>query len=296
MKHFLNQVCLLNLLILGSCQLSYSDETNSEWSSICTSGKSQSPIDFPDKFSLYNTNKKIKIDHLNYGMSNYNAAGSQNITLMLNILDLYNYQAVITNNLGGYMNVTKDKITYQYDLVEMNFHYPSEHKIAGLSGNLEVQLKHVKNNNALLKNGITFDPDPNNILMVSVLFKTSTIPNSDLENFVQALKNKKSFSTNIHNFIPTNRPFFFYEGSLTTPTCVETVNWIVSQEIEYMSESQYSALQNWIDTTFLGKTNNRQIKEIGTRQVYYQYFPDASSNTCYLKILYYIFIVITFYI
>ena len=62
--------------------------------------------------------------------------------------------------------------------------------------------------------------------------------------------------------------FYYYKGSLTTPPCTETVNWIVMREIQYMSKSQLVNFHNlWASLTPANVTN-RNVQPLNGRPVY----------------------------
>ncbi|XP_018020197.1 carbonic anhydrase-like, partial [Hyalella azteca] len=49
---------------------------------------------------------------------------------------------------------------------------------------------------------------------------------------------------NCVNFLPHNRSYFTYDGSLTTPPCYESVNWIVFEEPVEISPAQLAAFRS----------------------------------------------------
>lgn len=54
--------------------------------------------------------------------------------------------------------------------------------------------------------------------------------------------------------------YYHYQGSLTTPGCDETVNWILFKSILPMSKAQKTILESYYDHNFefaAGKGNNR---------------------------------------
>ncbi len=57
--------------------------------------------------------------------------------------------------------------------------------------------------------------------------------------------------------------FYYYEGSLTTPTCDEVVNWVVMKRVLSMSNYQLGNL------TKCENNNFRVLKSIYTRPIYY---------------------------
>jgi len=279
-------IFLINIIKKTYSQLSYDDETQAYWPKICTTGTRQSPLNFVNNFSLYDSNEKIKITNATYGNSGL-------VNLTLKIFNMYKFLGKFSNNMG-YINLRKDNIDYQYDLVELNFHVKSEHKINNIIGDLEIQLVHKKNKEKLFASGITVDPDSqNNYLIISTIFKTATYINTNLNTLVLG---SESIDLNLNPFVPVGKPFFFYEGSFTTPECEETVNWIVMQEINFISKDQENFFNGWIAETFLAKKyNNRAVKDIGSRKVYFQYYADQvllnSSWNLIINLYFLVFII-----
>jgi carbonic anhydrase len=74
---------------------------------------------------------------------------------------------------------------------------------------------------------------------------------------------------------------FNYEGSLTTPTCSEIVEWNVIVDPQPITSSQLNFFtRRWAgNNTFArGRGNNRVTQPIGDRLIYYYGGPAASTG------------------
>ena len=64
------------------------------------------------------------------------------------------------------------------------------------------------------------------------------------------------------DYIPDEKGYFGYAGSLTTPPCTEGVRWIVMQSVGSVSQEQVDGLQR-----LTGGPNNRPVQKIGARNI-----------------------------
>ncbi|MCT4666055.1 MAG: carbonic anhydrase family protein [Flavobacteriales bacterium] len=130
-----------------------------------------------------------------------------------------------------------DKLSFEgseYLLKQIHFHEPSEHTIDGIRYPMEIHLVHQNKQKEfvvlgiLVKEGLASEP---------FNFLESYLP-------VKAGETKivnQSFDLNKN--LPENKTFFHYEGSLTTPPCTETVDWVVFQNPISISVEQVKILQ-----------------------------------------------------
>ncbi|WP_343329474.1 carbonic anhydrase family protein [Polaribacter staleyi] len=119
---------------------------------------------------------------------------------------------------------TGDSIQYKgntYFLLQLHFHEPSEHTINGVRFPLEIHLVHKSKSNKYT--------------VMSILAKEGT--KSQLFEFFESfLPIKENETKEIHKpldlstLFPKNTNFYSYGGSLTTPPCTESVNWMVFKE------------------------------------------------------------------
>jgi len=168
--------------------------------STCKTGKNQSPIDLRDKAALGTQ-----------GLAGLDISYKE---VPLKIIN--NGHALQVNfPLGSYIKVGG----HRYELMQYQFHTPSEHHKEGFAYPMEMQLVH--------KDG------DGNYAMMAVLFQEGE-ENEYLNGLLKRLP-KEVGKQQIHNdlklnpvhFLPANTEFYKYSGSLTTPPCSEGVYWMV---------------------------------------------------------------------
>ena len=174
----------------------------------CKTGKNQSPIDItsakPEKLA------SIQFD--------YKAAPI----------------GIINNGHTIQVNVPKgSSITVngkQYELLQFHFHSPSEHKMSGKSGDMELHLVHKNKEGELAVIGVFMNAGKENALVKAVW--------DNLPAEVGKEKSVGQLTINPADFLPAKKTYANYPGSLTTPPCSEGVNWMVMKESIEVSKAQ----------------------------------------------------------
>ncbi len=134
---------------------------------------------------------------------------------------------------GSYLTIDGKK----FELLQLHFHSPSEHRIAGSSFAMEAHLVHSGENGELL--------------VVAALFKEGRP-----SDFIDALWNNlpanvnalsaPGISLNATDLLPANRRYYRYDGSLTTPPCSEGVHWLVLASPVEVSRGQVDRFRSLI--------------------------------------------------
>ncbi|WP_142783234.1 carbonic anhydrase [Changchengzhania lutea] len=131
-----------------------------------------------------------------------------------------------------------DSINYKnntYNLKQIHFHEPSEHKINGVIYPIEMHLVHVSKSGKLTVLGFLGEEGDE-----SQLF----------EFFESFLPIENETTKDIHQEIDLSSMFlnaknyYSYSGSLTTPPCTEGVNWIVFKQPIILSVEEVLKLKN----------------------------------------------------
>ena len=188
----------------------YEGETSPEhWAEIeknsdC-SGKKQSPINIIDILTKPTNQKENSLDIMYSPTTQINKAVNNGHSIQFNFEEGDSIQ---------YHNNT-------YHLSQIHFHEPSEHTINGVRYPLEIHLVHKSKTD--------------NFTVMSVLAEEGE--ESQLFEFLESfLPIKEGNTKEIHQSLdlstlfPTNKNFYSYEGSLTTPPCTENVNWVIFKE------------------------------------------------------------------
>jgi len=197
----------------------------------CANGREQSPVNLPDLASLARPSASIRLHYVPAH------------------LKLISSETSFFADIPAGSNLNLDNAPYE--LVQITFHGPSEHRIQGKGYDVEVQLVH-RNASAqqviisiLLRRGAQ-----NNGL--APLFDNIPPPPynwRDVEGFNPAL------------LLTNSRAVYLYAGSLTTPPCSEGVQWIVFAEPGEISDEQINTFRHYYGSNArpLQPLNNRPV-------------------------------------
>jgi carbonic anhydrase len=137
----------------------------------------------------------------------------------------------------------------RYALAQFHFHHPSEHVLAGKPFDMELHLVHKSAAGVLAVVGVFIKAGARNAALAPVF---DAMP-------AQANVMAQIDAINPHDFLPRDRDYFRYMGSLTTPPCSEGVVWSVFREPIEASPDQLRRFAN------LYPVNARPIQRQNTR-------------------------------
>jgi hypothetical protein len=103
---------------------------------------------------------------------------------------------------------------------------------------------------------------------------SATSSSSELKHLFHSLEDVKfkGSKTKVHkmslsSLLPSLRHYMTYEGSLTQPSCVETVQWIISNKPLYMTPADLTHLRNTVVLEGQGQGNFRPTQPINSRSL-----------------------------
>ncbi|MDX1349244.1 MAG: carbonic anhydrase family protein [Putridiphycobacter sp.] len=175
---------------------------------------------------------------------------SQNVKIHELTNDGHSIQYVFEK--GDYI-VLADK---KYDLKQIHFHEPAEHTINGIRYPLEMHMVHLDANNNIA------------VLAVLAMEGKSSEPFTFLEQYLPVYKGETKIidaNFDLNQNLPTNKAYYTYSGSLTTPPCTENVTWIVYKNPITVSVDQVRQLQDLMPlNNYRGEqpVNGRIVKQV----------------------------------
>ena len=201
-----------------------------QFSSTCSIGKNQSPIDIINTDSQDLTNpffhyQPSKLHILNNGR-----------TIRINY------------DRGSYLDLDGET----YDVKQFHYHTPSEHSINGKLFPAELHIVHEKNGDYAVVGILLAEGETDNSAYQPVIdnLPAGVSPQIDV-----------GITINAAELLPSNRTTYRYSGSLTTPPCTEGVNWFLMTTPVQLSSAQIASLTTAING------NNRPVQPVGTRKV-----------------------------
>jgi carbonic anhydrase len=196
-------------------------------------GKVESPINI-------DTSKTIKA-HLPSITFNYNP---------------FNFTIVDNGHTIQVINTGTNQLTLdgtKFDFKQFHFHHTGEHAINGIKGDLELHLVHS-------------DPITGNLMVLAVVIKEGAA-NTTIDkiwNNIPAVKEKEvatNVSINLNDLLPTDKKYYTYTGSLTTPPCTDGIEWVILKQPVTMSKEQIETF------THLYENNARPLQPLNNRYV-----------------------------
>ena len=132
-------------------------------------------------------------------------------------------EAIVNNGHTIQLNMGETSVlgygSANYRLVQFHFHHPSEHLIGGKSFPMEVQFVHANAAGSLAVVGVLMAAGRANAVFNKIV---STMPEKE----GPAVAADRAINPNA--LLPGgSRSYYRYEGSLTTPPCSETVEWLL---------------------------------------------------------------------
>jgi carbonic anhydrase len=208
---------------------------------LCGEGKGQSPINIEKK--------SVKGDakwNFNYKTTSLRIAHNEH---MDDILD-NGHTIQVTVDEGSVFDFGGKS----YDLKQFHFHTPSEHTVDGKHLPMEMHMVHQSADKSLA--------------VVSILFEEVKLPNENLAKIVSNLPSAKGESKHITDVnlelkmhLPKDNDAYHYIGSLTTPPCSESVQWLVLRNLAPASADQVTAFSSLIGS------NNRPVQALNDRTI-----------------------------
>jgi len=165
--------------------------------------------------------------------------------------DILNNGHTVQVNTSAGSSIAIDGTSFQ--LKQFHFHAPSENLIKGKSFPLEGHLVHAD------KEG--------NLAVVAVMFtegKANKILEQAWAQMPQKEGDKALLTSKLDSLdlLPSNRDYYRFNGSLTTPPCSEGVRWLVMKQSVTASKEQIETF-----THVIHHPNNRPVQPLKARVV-----------------------------
>jgi carbonic anhydrase len=143
----------------------------------------------------------------------------------------------------------------RYDLQQFHFHHPSEEAVKGRLTDMVVHLVHKSGDGKMAVIAVRFTMDRGDAnAVIAALWPhlpTSTGSTADVTDMI-----------NPGGFLPADRGYWTYVGSLTAPPCTESVRWFVFEDVLSISRGQLRAFTSIIpmNSRPLQDTHGRRIE------------------------------------
>lgn len=141
----------------------------------------------------------------------------------------------------------------RFDLKQFHFHAPSENHVNGKSYAMEAHLVHADKAGNLAVVALMFTEGAENTALAGIW---SLIP----KNAGEANGLRPAFAA--AQLLPSNRDYYRFNGSLTTPPCTEGVRWLVMKTPLSASREQVDAFSK-----VMHHPNNRPVQPVNARPV-----------------------------
>lgn len=198
---------------------------------ICEAGRNQSPINIEG--SIHAAIKALRV------IQKFPAK------------DIFNNGHTVQVNFKEGNMLALDSGAFQ--LKQVQFHAPSENTIQGKSFPLEAHFMHADSKGNLAVIGVMFTEGKSNPALAKLW---EQLP--DTEGLPVILKNRVM----PNDFMPQDKGYFRFSGSLTTPPCSEGVRWLLMKNPITASKEQIDAFKKAVH-----HSNNRPVQALNGRVI-----------------------------
>jgi len=140
----------------------------------------------------------------------------------------------------------------KFELKQFHFHTPSENNINGTSFPLEAHFVHASKDGELAVVALMFEEGEENKILAKLWNKMP----------MKAGEKHELKLSDATDFLPKEKDYYRFNGSLTTPPCTEGVRWIVLKKTTTLSKAQQEVFLK-----VLGHANNRPIQKTNARLI-----------------------------
>lgn len=210
---------------------------------VCSSGKSQSPIDIKTSETFINKT----LQPLTRNCHVYNAS----------LLTDGKHLQVPFNVRGGLIIDGKT-----YSLKQMHWHTPSEHRLNGVQYAAELHEVHIAADGSATVVGILFEEGPPSPLLTMLKPELDELAKKSCEGAQERVIIPRFESSFLRR---RPRKYYRYMGSLTTPPCTQNVLWNVLAKVKTISKDQVALLEATVCRT--SKRNARPTQPLNGRIV-----------------------------
>ncbi len=266
-KHY--YISLISMLALLAASVAFAaPKSGAEWSyqgkigpqhwgqldaqyKLCATGKAQSPINITDATATRHSPLTI----------HYVPSAAQAVNNINTLLNIHGKKTVVndghTLQINLPQNSAEEYVTVNqehYWLIQFHFHTPSENKLNGQSFPLEIHFVNQSNDGDLAVLGVMVKEGQYNPALQTFI--------NELPNNKKALKIANKLMVSPVNFLPQNKSYYAFNGSLTTPPCSEDVQWFVFTTPIEASSMQISLLKK-----LLPQNNARPVQSLNGRAI-----------------------------
>ncbi|EUJ28528.1 hypothetical protein MFLO_12341 [Listeria floridensis FSL S10-1187] len=222
---------------------SYNGENGPEhWGQICSEfeiaevGEKQSPINIKQQEVTALTGNPLTLSHSEIQYT---------VKRIENSVHLFPQEPNQTLELNGDI----------YTLVAFHAHIPSEHLLDGKTHPIEWHFVHENSRGEKLVLGAFMDVGTGVSIDMTELRRV-------FPEVFQDFSVEREVSLNIADFLPEEKAYYTYEGSLTTPPTVEGVRWVLLKDRQTIGHVAHKAFEKVIGGTNrpVQPLNNREIK------------------------------------
>ncbi|XP_017035594.2 carbonic anhydrase 1-like [Drosophila kikkawai] len=205
---------------------SYPSEENSflKWGGLCDKGSRQSPINLSLREARNVSGGRLQLR---------NYYEPQRTLIMVN-----NGHTISLSGFDQGLTLSGGFLKNPYVLEQLHLHWGSEHTLNGIRYPLEGHFVH---RNTLYPNLKTAMNYKDGIAVIGVLYHESSEKNYAFDSIIRNLGDVQPYkmldqpvplvgSLLLAFLIPSMSNYYTYAGSLTTPSCAESVTWIVPTE------------------------------------------------------------------